>query len=198
MDWPSNYWEWGAYLLHQQCWCWGQDIRRPQGNLLLDYGFERTRTPAGMEGSTRYTLREDSFAWFLWGFGMAFAEVSRGAIYVNRYQFIPLWMESGEPLHQVWQVNQLAGLLPPSSMGALRRTRRLLKLLLRRVARYERWVLEREGVAWRRMALRDWHRPAILPERMPLEWERLSWRVEEPPLAAFASVTPPDCLDGRI
>lgn len=198
MDWPSNYWEWGAFLLHQQCWCWGQDIRRPQGSLLLAYGFDRTRTPAGVEGSTRYTLREAACEWSLWGFGMAFSEASRGAIYVNRYNFIPHWMDSGEQLHQVWHGNQLAGLRPAASMAALRRTRCLMKLLLRRVASYERWVLEREGVGYRRLALREWQRPAILPERMPQEWDRLSWRVEEPPLCAFGSIIAPDSAKGRI
>jgi hypothetical protein len=129
---------------------------------------------------------------------MAFSEASRGAIYLNRYEFIPLWMDSGEPLHQVWHVNQLAGLRPPASMRALRRTRRLMRLLLRRVASYERWVLEREGVGYRRLVLREWHRPAILPERMPQEWERLSWRVEEPPLAPRASVFAPDSVNSWI
>jgi hypothetical protein len=50
-----------------------------------------------------------------------------------------------------------------------------MPLLLRRPATYERWVLERERVGYRRLVLQEWHRPAILPERMPEDWERLSW-----------------------
>ena len=33
----------GKLLLDQQCWCWGQDIRHPEGNLLLKHGFVRER-----------------------------------------------------------------------------------------------------------------------------------------------------------
>ena len=33
----------GKLLLDQQCWCWGQDIRHPDGNLLLTHGFVRER-----------------------------------------------------------------------------------------------------------------------------------------------------------
>ena len=45
----------GKLLLDQQCWCWGQDIRHPEGNLLLTHGFVRERHDTEKDLS-RYTL----------------------------------------------------------------------------------------------------------------------------------------------
>src|SRR5687768_12975270 len=35
----------GEALLEQQMWCWGCDVRRQEGNLLLAYGCERRASP---------------------------------------------------------------------------------------------------------------------------------------------------------
>ena len=35
----------GVDLLSQQIWCWGRDILRPEGNVLLEQGFERLIAP---------------------------------------------------------------------------------------------------------------------------------------------------------
>ena len=45
-------------LLSQQIWAWGQDVRRKQGNLLIEFGFERVKPPADVEiEDSVYTLR---------------------------------------------------------------------------------------------------------------------------------------------
>lgn len=72
----------GQELLHQQCWNWGRDIVRPEGNLLLEAGFVKQRPPEGIAGSTRYALRlADGGCWMLWGFGFFYAtpELGQGA-----------------------------------------------------------------------------------------------------------------------
>jgi hypothetical protein len=45
--------QWGETMIHQQCWNWGQDIRRRRGNLLLEYGFSRYRIPAELAVTTQ-------------------------------------------------------------------------------------------------------------------------------------------------
>jgi hypothetical protein len=50
----------GAELLHLQCWLWGCDIRRAEGNLLLAYGFSRQRPPSGAAGSSAYLMALES------------------------------------------------------------------------------------------------------------------------------------------
>ncbi len=60
----------GTVLLNQQIWCWGQDIRHREGNLLLAYGFRRHRPPANTHGSSCYELQvNEQTAIRLWGFG---------------------------------------------------------------------------------------------------------------------------------
>ena len=46
----------GQELLHQQCWNWGRDIVRSEGNLLLEAGFLKRRPPGEEAGSSCYTL----------------------------------------------------------------------------------------------------------------------------------------------
>ncbi len=43
----------GRKLLHEQCSHWGADIRREEGNLLIEYGFERYRPPAEDNGCSQ-------------------------------------------------------------------------------------------------------------------------------------------------
>lgn len=50
----------GQHLLSQQCWLWGRDIKRTDGNLLMTFGFERLRPPEGISGSTQYILHISS------------------------------------------------------------------------------------------------------------------------------------------
>lgn len=168
--------------MHQQCWCWGQDIRRPGGNLLLDYGFERSRPPEGVSGSSRYWLDRDGARLALWGFGVGYAEESRGGIYVNRYCFVPRWMSKCASLEWVWQAEQMASFPRPFSRREIRRSRRLLKALMHCIASYERWVESTCGPAYRQRTLGNWNRTSIPAGRMAREWELLARHVEEPPV----------------
>src|SRR5689334_2275112 len=82
----------GAALFHQQMWCWGCDIRRPEGNLLLMYGFERERPPEGVHGSSSYFLHTPTERGIrLWGFGLFFTQQGQGSLFLQRYGFAPRW-----------------------------------------------------------------------------------------------------------
>ncbi|HVF09872.1 MAG TPA: hypothetical protein VNA16_03670 [Abditibacteriaceae bacterium] len=68
----------GKRLLAQQCWCWGQDVRYVEGNLLLRYGFERRRAPQWQSGATTYLLRHlPDRVIALWGVYRYFAALVR-------------------------------------------------------------------------------------------------------------------------
>lgn len=178
----SAYWLRGAELMHQQCWCWGQDVRRPEGNLLLEYGFERSRPPEGVSGSSRYTLHRDGANLALWGFGAGYAVEGCGGIYVNRYCFVPRWLADRAALDPVWRAEQMASLRRPFTRREIRRSRRLLRSLIRWIATYERWVESACGPHYRARTLASWHRTSIPAACLALEWELLARHVEEPPL----------------
>ena len=80
----------GTTLLDQQLWCWGQDVRRAEGNALLTYGFTKHRPPEGKHGSTAYEWRGAGRSRvILWGFGFFYGDGGRGGLFLQRYKFAP-------------------------------------------------------------------------------------------------------------
>lgn len=62
----------------------GCAIRRPEGNLLIEYGFERDRPPEA--GCSRYPLRQSARrVLVLRGFGFFPGRSLDSGIYVNRF-----------------------------------------------------------------------------------------------------------------
>ncbi|MBM3785388.1 MAG: hypothetical protein FJW30_13560 [Acidobacteria bacterium] len=175
------FWLRGAQLMHQQCWCWGQDVRRSDGNLLLEYGFERSRPAAEVPGSSRYLLGRDEARIVLWGFGAGYVAEGLGGIYVNRYCFVPRWMGEFAPIESVWCAEELASLRRPFTRCEIRRSRRLLQSLMRWIAGYEEWVERKCGNEYRGRTLKGWNRTSIPANQMATEWRLLARHVEEPP-----------------
>jgi hypothetical protein len=157
----------GAGLLHQQCWQWGYDIRRTEGNLLIEYGFRKTKCPERQ--ATRYSLVAGRGRVIeLWGFGFFTGRSVRNGIYVNRYEFLPRHANaSGE----IWEPGPLAGGKPVTLAGP---ELRLLAGMLRWIARYEDWVLESVGVDYRRQAAAAWGKAHVDPLELPARWRSLA------------------------
>ena len=162
----------GGLLLHQQCWCWGCDIRRPEGNLLLQYGFVRLRPPRPDSGSSRYTLRiDDRTRLHLWGFGAAWQD-GEGATFLSRYEFQPVPLRQECLAGDIHVRDQLLFLSPEP--------RRQWKSLghaacfSRFNAGYERWVLKTAGLAYRREALARWDHFAVSAEELADAWDCLA------------------------
>ncbi len=81
----------GGRLMEQQVWCWGRDVEYPDGNLLMQYGFERHRDSDTADRSTCYRLDHDDLHICLWGFGMFFGSRELGGLYLDRFDFCPTW-----------------------------------------------------------------------------------------------------------
>jgi hypothetical protein len=188
--WPREFRHWCQILLHQQCWCWGQDIRHPGKNLLQAHGFERVRPPAGHPGSTRYQLRLSArSAITLWGFGLYYARCGRGGMYLNRYECVPRFCHRAGFLDNVWTRDALVLSGSPQCTGpADADVNYLVAKAFEWVANYEEWVIGHMGITYRRNALRDWHEPALLPERVPGEWRRLAESARRQPRGSFSHV----------
>ena len=81
--------EYAATLLSQQTWCWGQDILRPEGNWLVQLGFQRIEPPPEyQDGSSVYFCnlpRERNIV--LRGFGIFFGNRQIGGVYLSRFGF---------------------------------------------------------------------------------------------------------------
>ena len=164
----------GQELLHQQCWNWGRDIVRPEGNLLLDAGFLKRRPPEGEAGSTCYSLAlPDGDSLMLWGFGLLYGTRQNGGVYLNRYQFRPVWLPLEAIPGLIWKPKMIpTGHVPPS----LRIPVDLTVAAIRHVADYEEWALALCGLEYRRAVLRQWNRPTeqLPPETLPNAWRKLA------------------------
>ena len=66
-------------------------MERVEGNLLIEFGFERHRECEIDPQSTCYRLDCDELHVCLWGFGMFFGRRDLGGLFVNRFDFRPGW-----------------------------------------------------------------------------------------------------------
>ena len=171
----------GQVLLHRQCWNWGRDIVRPEGNLLLEAGFLKRRPPEGEVGSSCYTLAlPDGDRLMLWGFGLLYGTSGKGGVHLNRYQFRPVWLPS-ETLHEpIWKPDTIpAAQTPPSPRVPVD----LTVAAIRRIADYEEWALAHCGLEYRRAVLRQWKRPSerLPPQALPQAWRALADAIDGQP-----------------
>jgi len=181
--WPaSHYWllvpatlrKRGQALLHRQCWCWGQDVRREEGNALLHLGFERTRPPRG-SGASMYTLDINGQCCIaLWGFGMGFWRKPRGGIFLGRFLFAPRYCETHEPPIGVHESKQLTDFAAPCSMRQCETAIELMCGALEWISDYETQVLQEFGLQYRVDTLKKWSHHSIPPAAAPQVWRDLS------------------------
>ena len=119
----------GTTLLDQQLWCWGQDIRRAEGNALLAYGFTKHRPPEGKHGTTAYEWRSSGRSRVvLWGFGFFYGDGDRGGLFLQRYKFAPKQTAAVDFSLPVWKPEQLPELTQPCDVEAVACTDALLPL----------------------------------------------------------------------
>ena len=179
---PGDFKKRGAALLHQQCWCWGYDVRRQhngnRANLLLELGFERTPAPDGVHGATTYRLRQsDGSTVTLWGFGFCFGD-DEGGIFVSRFAFWPRLGEAAAP-QQAFAAKHLASFRAARRLHECERALDYFARALGWIAEYEQIAAHIAGTSHRQDALKAWsvgvaaHR-AIAPETLPQAWRELS------------------------
>lgn len=169
----------GTALLDQQMWCFGCDIRRKDGNALLEFGFTRERPPEGVKGSSQYALRLDQQGarLVLWAFGIYFGIESQGGLLLRRYEFSPrLLPDPGS----AWKSEDLPNPHLPNCETEIERVRALLPAALRWLADYEEWALAHLGAEYRAHCLAAWPKRAVTnPEETPQAWRELAQACSE-------------------
>lgn len=168
-------------LLSQQVWCWGRDILRPEGNWLLELGFDRIEPPADREDcSSVYTL-ELPFGRrvMLRGFGVFYGDVQRGGVFLPRYEFCPRYTTHATLDCPPWSDADLPKLRAPTE---LQRTScaSLTLDLIEWIRSYEIGIVERLGIEYRRSTLKNWDngkRTFVPAEKIASAWRELSFRV---------------------
>ncbi len=161
----------GAKLLHQQCWCWGADIRRPEGNLLLEYGFSRRRPPATVSGSTHYWKNMGGANIHLWGFGVLW-EQPEGGCYVNRYRFQPVFVPLDRLREEIWSPDSFPA--EPAVSSADHRLIAQLSSICGFAAAYEEWVQREAGAGYRARVLAEWGQSTVPANQCAASWRDLA------------------------
>ncbi len=161
-------------LLDQQLWCWGRDIARPKGNVLLGLGMCRHRCIDPGHGSTAYTGRVagDGVVW-LWGFGLVYCLPNLGGVFLRRDGSAPVLVD--EPQQPVHLPEQLAPFVRPNTARQGATAGALIRAAAAWVAGYEHWVAETLGITYREatLAARD-KKTAVPAKEMARAWEHLA------------------------
>lgn len=172
---PHRFRHRAAALFDQQMWCFGRDIVRSNGNVLLDLGMCRYRPSDPSRSSTLYTAAvEPGGSLFLWGFGAMYAEPNLGGVFVRRYGFAPR-LTNRESAVGVFAPEQLGRLTNPVTVRDHQRVRTLLPRLVGWFARYEHWIAETHGTAYREDCLAGRGKANAAPAQdMARDWERVA------------------------
>lgn len=133
-----------------QLWCLGQDIRHPNGNLLLAYGASRVRAPEGSEGSTRYVIPAAApTELLLWGFALVVRESGNRPTVLRRHQRTLRLLPASFCAETVWRPEHLPRGVSPRVEPERIAVHRGLEVLAQQLITYERWLRKQVGAAWR-------------------------------------------------
>lgn len=167
--------KWGTNLFNQQMWCWGTDVRREAGNLLLAYGFHRQRPPANKKGASMYSLELATGAQIkLWGFGMFYSKDEENGLFLKRLEFIPRLLSKTMIANRaIWNQEQLPPLRKPRTGDEIEKTIDLLSQSLTWIGTYETWVWQTDA-NHRRHAVANWDKATITADNMRTTWLSLS------------------------
>lgn len=174
-------------LLHQQVWCWGRDIVRPEGNWLLEIGFDRIESPSDREGcSSVYSLElPQGRRVVLRGFGVFYGDDRLGGVFLPRFEFRPRYSPRATLECPPWTDADLPKLNPPSDSqrdGCMSLTLDLMDWM----RSYEATIVESLGVEYRHSTLAKWKYGK--GRSVPAEEMAGTWRMLGIALASYLQV----------
>jgi hypothetical protein len=140
-------------LINLQMWCFGCDIRNAAGNILTEFGFARTRPPAGTHGSTHYWIACDSMhTLHLWGFGMVITD-NTGSLCLKRFERAPKIVEERFDSAPIFKPHDLPSFHQPRTTDQRETARRLLHRLCRELFRYETYITHQGLSSYRKVCV---------------------------------------------
>ena len=161
-------------LLHQQLWFFGNDIKIPNKNLLVNYGFKQVRPPKDISGSTNYIYRSGEVTLVLLGFGVFFSQDNDKGIYIGRYNFYPGLIKD-EPLNfPIWDLSHLPEMKFPESVEEWEYSFRLISDFFEWIASYEQWANWIMGSSYRENCLKNWDQSIVSGDEMSWAWNKVA------------------------
>lgn len=145
-----------AALLDQQMWCWGCDVRRKAGNLLLAYGAEKRPAPEPrLHSAYSFRLGADA-ALNLWGWGIWIAREGCGSVFASRAQFRVRYAAQVDRMPQAWCETNLPPTRTAVTTNELQAVYSLLSDVCRWISAYESWLGTQVDCHYREQAIAAW------------------------------------------
>lgn len=165
-----------ARLFDVSLWCLGQDVRCPEGDLLLRRGLVRHARPEGVEGQSAYAVHMPGVGrLMLWGFGVLCA--CGEAVFVPRDGFLPRLLKVSPP-EPPFRVGDLGPWREPTTAEQNRDVRVALASVAGWLASHEDWVVRELGPGWRRECLEARGKASPIPaDALAEAWRRLGARI---------------------
>jgi hypothetical protein len=166
--------EFGEKLLHHQLWFFGKDISHKDGNLLIQYGFERFGVPEGKSGGTSYRLTlNDTQELALFGFGVFFGDKKSGGIFLKRYEFQPKLLKCTNLNLPIWKSDLLPNRYLPTAENEVINAKIMFTNLANLILEYELWIDANCGKQWRKSCLKDWENAEFGIRKIRNSWNKI-------------------------
>ncbi len=138
-----------------QMWCLGCDIRRRDGNLLLECGFSRRRPTGKITGSSYYFKEIDPVhTMHLWGFAVVITTQECG-LCLRRYERIPLFSQKAEVNQNAWRPQDIPKFKEPREEQEKEKATALLKRCVSELIKYEARIQHMKEPQYRSYCLRS-------------------------------------------
>lgn len=161
--------------MDDQCWCWGQDVLYPRGNLLIRYGLERIALPGPGGRTPGYagSISDDGGVW-LRGAGVLYSRRSGEGILLGRFDMRPRVAPLDALPLETWLKSGFAAFpFAAASERGIEMARLLVPEVCAWIAAYEHWIVETVGVEHREQCLQRWPKRQTPAGEFALRWRAL-------------------------
>ncbi len=168
-----------AALLDQQMWCWGCDVRRSAGNLLLAYGAEKRPAPESRLHSAYSFDLGGGAVITLWGWGIWIARQGCGSVFISRSKFRARYAAAAQLLPQAWREWDLPPTRADLTADELRTACGMLSIVFSWISAYETWLAMQVDPSYREQTIAVWpvrrrYGGGVLAAEMATSWLTLS------------------------
>lgn len=175
----------GAALLDQQMWCWGCDVRRAEGNLLLAYGAEKRPSPDPRYHSAYSFCLHTGAVLNLWGWGVWMAQEGYGSLFLSRSHFRACYTAQVHLLPDAWHVCDLPHTGAACHAGEQQAAYSLLADTMAWMGEYETWLSAQVPPDYRERVIASWpasrrYRGGVASGALAATWKTFAeWLCEE-------------------
>ncbi len=161
-------------LFHQQCWCWGADIRNQDCNYLKAYGFAHFPKQKSGRGSSRYSLHRPAYSLHLWAFGaILVGSQTRTAISLMRYQNQPCSLSADTNPDHIVEACDLKKISIPIAPADLPLYGGEFNMLISEIISYENYINTNAPSGYRNKSVNGWKHKLVHGSNMAVSWTEI-------------------------